>query len=664
MSLPLPHSWQAANQRQLAAALAVVRARLLQHALVQQEGPPEQVRDVEAALAALTAAESMMPAPSALESLCDAFRLSAFERDLLLCCASLELGTGFGPLFAAMNGDPRRTWPTFGLALAALPGAHWSALTPVAALRRWELVSLAPGEQLTTSPLRIDERILHYLAGLSYLDRRLQEFLTPVPVPGALPPSHQELAERLRRLWEREPPAGAPSPVVQLCGVEPEGAQAIASAACASLGLQLHVARAGLLPSGAEERATLARLWEREALLLGSGLLLECDESTGAEALRLATAFAERLQGMVLISAREPLRLRHRASLQLDVKRPTRGEQQVLWMQALGSEAAVPLNGALERVTTQFDLPLRSIRAASLEVHERGPFQEEASLGAALWAACRVQSRPRLEELAQRLEPMAGWGDLVMPADKKAILREICASVRQRTRVYETWGFAARGMRGLGISALFSGASGTGKTMAAEVLALELGLDVYRIDLSQVVSKYIGETEKNLRRVFDAAQEGGAILLFDEADALFGKRTEVRDSHDRYANIEVSYLLQQMEAYSGLAILTTNMKDALDTAFLRRLRFVLQFPFPDATQRAEIWRRMFPAATPTEGLDMARLARLSVTGGNIRTIALNAAFLAADANEPVRMGHLQRAVRSEFSKLDKPLAEAEVSGWT
>jgi SpoVK/Ycf46/Vps4 family AAA+-type ATPase len=195
------------------------------------------------------------------------------------------------------------------------------------------------------------------------------------------------------------------------------------------------------------------------------------------------------------------------------------------------------------------------------------------------------------------------------------------------------------------------------------VLANELSLDLYRIDLSQVVSKYIGETEKNLRRVFDAAEEGGAILLFDEADALFGKRSEVKDSHDRYANIEVSYLLQRMEDYRGLAILTTNMKSALDTAFLRRIRFIVQFPFPDAAQRAEIWRRIFPRETPTEGLDMNRLARLNVTGGNIRNIALNAAFLAADAGEPVRMCHLLRAARSEYAKLEKPLTESEIGGW-
>jgi SpoVK/Ycf46/Vps4 family AAA+-type ATPase len=280
-----------------------------------------------------------------------------------------------------------------------------------------------------------------------------------------------------------------------------------------------------------------------------------------------------------------------------------------------------------------------------------------------LWEACRVQARPRLDNLAQRIEPAATWEDLVLPESQHQMLRDIAAHVRQRTKVYEAWGFAAKDSRGLGISALFAGDSGTGKTMAAEVLANELRLDLYRIDLSQVVSKYIGETEKNLRRVFDAAEEGGAILLFDEADALFGKRSEVKDSHDRYANIEVSYLLQRMEAYRGLAILTTNMKNALDKAFLRRIRFVVQFPFPDAAQRAEIWRRIFPSDTPTEGLDVDELARLNVPGGNIRNIALNAAFLAADAEEPVRMTHLLRAARTEYAKLEKPLTEAETGGW-
>jgi SpoVK/Ycf46/Vps4 family AAA+-type ATPase len=234
---------------------------------------------------------------------------------------------------------------------------------------------------------------------------------------------------------------------------------------------------------------------------------------------------------------------------------------------------------------------------------------------------------------------------------------------RHRTTVYDTWGFKSKGLRGLGISALFTGASGTGKTMAAEVLAGELRLDLYRIDLSAIVSKYIGETEKNLRRVFDAAESGSAILLFDEADALFGKRSEVKDSHDRYANIEVSYLLQRMEAYGGLAILTTNLKQALDPAFLRRIRFVVPFPFPGPAERTEIWRRIFPAGTPTEGLRLETLARLNVAGGSIRNIALGAAFLAAEAGEPVRMAHVLRAAQTEYAKFEKPMTAAEIGGW-
>jgi SpoVK/Ycf46/Vps4 family AAA+-type ATPase len=194
-------------------------------------------------------------------------------------------------------------------------------------------------------------------------------------------------------------------------------------------------------------------------------------------------------------------------------------------------------------------------------------------------------------------------------------------------------------------------------------MAGELRLDLYRIDLSQVVSKYIGETEKNLRRVFDAAEEAGAVLLFDEADALFGKRSEVRDSHDRYANIEVSYLLQRMEAYRGLAILTTNMKQALDPAFTRRIRFVVQFPFPDEEQRAEIWRRIFPPETPTEHLDVELLSHLNVAGGNIRNIAMGAAFLAADEDRPVGMTHVLQAARAEYAKLERPLTATETAGW-
>jgi SpoVK/Ycf46/Vps4 family AAA+-type ATPase len=210
---------------------------------------------------------------------------------------------------------------------------------------------------------------------------------------------------------------------------------------------------------------------------------------------------------------------------------------------------------------------------------------------------------------------------------------------------------------------MFAGSSGTGKTMAAEVLANTLLLDLYRIDLSSVISKYIGETEKNLRRVFDAAEEGGAILFFDEADALFGKRSEVKDSHDRYANIEVNYLLQRMESYRGLAVLATNMRSALDPAFLRRIRFVVNFPFPDFSYREQIWQRVFPPATPVESLDASLLARVVIPGGNIRNIAMNAAFRAAEEGTAVRMKHLAQAARHEFVKMEKPIPETEIVQW-
>jgi len=294
----------------------------------------------------------------------------------------------------------------------------------------------------------------------------------------------------------------------------------------------------------------------------------------------------------------------------------------------------------------------------SLLGSREGPLQADD-----VWDVCRSLARPKLEDLAQRIVPGATWDDLVLPDLQKKTLRQLATQVRHRMKVYETWGFAQRGRRGLGVSALFTGVSGTGKTMAAEVLARDLRLDLYRVDLSSVVSKYIGETEKNLKLVFDAAEDGGVLLLFDEADALFGKRSEVRDSHDRYANIEVGYLLQRMEAYQGLAILTTNLKSSMDTAFQRRLRFTVNFPFPDAAHREAIWKKVFPEATPTSNLDPRWLAQLNVTGGNIRNIALNAAFLAAESGTPVSMANLAEAARLEALKIERPLSDAETRGW-
>lgn len=647
-------SWAEANQRCLMAALAVVRARLRGHG--RSDAPQDDASSIETLEEMLRGATAAIPTPPALDIVCAAFGLSPFERAVLVLCAGVELDAAFAAECAAAQGDPRARHPTFGLALAALPGAHWSALTPAAPLRRWRLVEVLAGGSLATSPLRIDERVLHFLTGVPYLDERLSSLLEPLPCDGPLAPSHRALISRIASHWSDADPHRLPA--VQLCGTDASARRATAAAACAAVGLQLHAIRAADVPAQPAERQALARLWEREAALATSGLLIECDDSAPASTV---LAFLESVRGATLLSVREPLPEGRRAPIRFDLAEPPATEHAALWRDALGS-LADGLNGALDAVVGQFRIGPAAIAAAAAEVRA-GESPEAAPCGRRLWAACRAQTRPRLEGLAQRIEVAAKWEDLVLPAWQLQSLREIAAHVRQRFRVYETWGFSRKSARGLGIGALFAGDSGTGKTMAAEVLAGELDLDLYRIDLSATVSKYIGETEKNLCRIFDAAEAGGAVLLFDEADALFGKRTEVKDSRDRFANIEVSYLLQRLEAYRGLAILTTNFKSALDPAFLRRLRFVVQFPFPDAAQRAEIWRRIFPRETPTAGLDHARLARLNIAGGNIRNIALHAAFLAADEAGPVCMSHLLRSARTEYAKIEKPLSEAEIGGW-
>jgi hypothetical protein len=685
--------WHEANQRYLSDALAVVRGALQRHITCVQGGPEVGKASVEAPMPPSDAGGrglpiGAIPAPPALETLCATFCLSPFERDTLLLCAGMELDASFAGLCATAQGDPQRAYPTFSLALATLPEAHWSALTPAAPLRHWRLVEVGAGSALTLSPLRIDERVLHYLAGVSHPDERLAGLVDPVPQSDQLVPSHQALADQLVGIWSQAKSAASPPcdgvgrptpglPVIQLCGSETAGKRSIAAAACEAVGLRLSVVAADALPVNPGELETLLRLWEREAALTGNALLLDCDDLDVADCSRTGAVarLIERAHGVLLVASRERRPARQRPLITLEVRKPTPSEQRTLWRGTLG-QAAHPLNGQIEFLASHFDVSAQTIRAASAEALGRlagepagtgadggAPSAASHELGSALWHACRVQARPRLDNLAQRIESEASWDDLVLPEGQRLILRDIAAHVKQRATVYESWGFAARGARGLGISALFAGVSGTGKTLAADVLAHELRLDLYRIDLSSVVSKYIGETEKNLGRVFEAAEEGGAVLLFDEADALFGKRSEVKDSHDRYANIEVSYLLQRMECYRGLAILTTNLKSAIDTAFLRRIRFIVQFPFPDAAQRAEIWRRIFPPDTPTEGLEIDKLAQLTVSGGHIRNAALNAAFLAAAAGEPVRMTHLLRAAQSEYAKLEKTLTDAEVAGW-
>ncbi len=599
--------------------------------------------------------------PPQLEALSATFSLSPFEQNILLLCAAIELDSSFGALCASAQGDPARPYPTFSLALAALPEPHWSALNPAAPLRHWKLIDVSNqgGVALTASRLRIDEQILHYLTGIHYLDERLMGLMHAVRhVPDQVP-SHQQIAATIASTWTR--PGRAPV-IFQLCGADEATKRSIAAGGCAFAGLSLYAFAADQIPANAQEMAGLIRMWEREAALTSSALYIDADAIDRADTRAVAqvSRFLEQIHGPTFLGVRDRWRPLQRIVKTLDIPKPTVEEQTSIWHSLL-SETSAGINGHAADMAAQFSLPAHAIHASVAEAIESG--QAGDDLAAALWDAGRAQARPRLDDLAQRIEAAATWDDLVLPIKEKALLKTIGAHVKHRAKVYGDWGFGAVGKRGLGISALFAGASGTGKTMAAEVLANDLHLDLYRIDLSSVVSKYIGETEKNLRRVFDAAEDGGAILFFDEADALFGKRSEVNDSHDRYANIEINYLLQRMESYRGLAVLATNMRSALDSAFLRRIRFVVNFPFPETAQRAEIWQRVFPKATPVNGLDVDRLARLSIAGGNIRNIALNAAFLAAKEGTPVGMGHLAHAARNEFAKIEKPLPESDLGGW-
>ena len=263
--------------------------------------------------------------------------------------------------------------------------------------------------------------------------------------------------------------------------------------------------------------------------------------------------------------------------------------------------------------------------------------------------------------MARKVTPLYTWDDIILPADDLRQLQEICAQAKHRQQVFGEWGFGGKMSLGKGLSILFVGPSGTGKTMASEIIARELGLDLFKIDLAGVVSKYIGETEKNLSRIFEEAEQSNAILFFDEADALFGKRSQVKDAHDRYANIEINYLLQKMEEYEGITVLASNFKKNIDEAFTRRLRFIVEFPFPDETYRRRIWQHIFPEAIrPDADVDFAFLARkLQLTGGNIRNIALNAAFLAAADGGVVNMEHLIRSTKREFQKMGRLCVKAD-----
>jgi hypothetical protein len=550
------------------------------------------------------------------------------ERDLLLWCAGVEL-------------DVRFAAPTFGAALAALDDGHWDATAPAAPLRRWRLIELGAGSGLVDRVLRIDERVLHHLTGLTCLDTRLDGLVTASSAaPARLTSAQAAIADEIVATSR---PGSAFT--AALDGADVVTRQRVAGHVAAKLGLVPLVVAGDRLPPPGPENAMLARLVEREAALLG-GLVLVTSREAGPGPDAVA-AFVGELGCPVLVGGGASV-AGARGTGRI-VPAAGTAEQRELWHATFGDADVEADDAEIASVSAAFRFEAGDMEAIV------------ADLGTGrLHHACRRHARGGLAGLADRIEPRARWDDLVIPDAANETLHDIVRQIKNRTTVYEDWGMAGSSGRGLGVAALFTGESGTGKTLAAEVLAAELDLDLYRIDLAGVVSKYIGETEKNLKRVFDAADASGAVLLFDEADAIFGKRSEVRDSHDRYANLEISYLLQRMETYRGLAVLTTNLKSSVDRSFLRRIRFIVTFPFPDADARERIWRLMFPPTVPVSDLDWRRLARLQLPGGHIRTVALGAAFLAADAGEPVGTAHVLAAARREYAKLEKPLTDAEL----
>jgi len=605
-------------------------------------------------------------AETALDILAAGFGLDTFERDVILLCLAPELEPGFERLYAYVHDDATRRHVTPHLALSLLAdiessGSEHASLLPGSRLRRWRLVTAEPADSngaFGGCSLRIDERMVGFLLGINRLDQRCRGVVRPAP---ALPLSagQSDIAARLGQ-WLRNCSQQKRLTPIQLFGPPDSGRLAIAQAVCAQTGLNLLILDPRALQGrGALDGNDLIALLEREAVLLDLLFYLDLDTLKPEETQGFRTEL-ERFSAPVILAGRDRFRC-EAGMLAVSVARPDAAGQIQLWRQALGTRSD-SFNGNLEALAAQFDFGSQGITRAMAHAENqaalRSPGQPAVS-SEDLWQACQLQAAPQMQRLAQSVVPCYEWDDIVVPAEVLRQLHEITDQVAHRHLVYQDWGFGKKLSRGRGISALFSGASGVGKTMAAEVMALHLKLDLYRIDLAGVVSKYIGETEKNLRSVFDAAERSGAILFFDEADALFGKRSEVKDSHDRYANIEVNYLLQRMEDYRGLAILATNMKSALDSAFMRRLRFIVDFPFPDAGQRREIWRRVFPPDAVVRDLDFSALSRLEIAGGNIRNIAVNAAFLAAGQGVPIAMEHVMRAARREYAKIDRLATDSE-----
>jgi hypothetical protein len=617
-----------------------------------------------------------------LERLEQIFGLDAFEIDAVLVCLAVEMDLRYEKLYAYLQDDVTKKRPSVGLVLNLLAPtieAGFDArryFSAEAALFRHHLLTLfddpaQPHPPLLARSLGVDPRIVQYLLNSDALDERIRSLSTLIDPDEASTGPCVDEATRRRLVRLIQSTAAVRPVIVHLRGPYGVGRHRMAAAVCHDVGLRLLSADTAQLPHDTESGPTVVELVQREARLQGAAVLWKnFDTLLGEDRKPRLASFVDALKARPTVTflageARwEPNEaLRATCLVNLELGRPSWTERRAFWSAALEGHD-VDADVDLGALTTTFKFTGGQIHdAAAMAVtlaRLRG--SERARLGAAdLYEACRFQSNQRLSALARKIVPRYQWNDIILPGDRVERLREICNHMKYRERVHGEWGFDRKLSLGKGLGVLFSGPSGTGKTMAAEIIASTLGLELYKVDLSVVVSKYIGDTEKNLSRIFTEAETSNAILFFDEADALFGKRSGVKDSHDRYANIEIGYLLQRMEEYDGVVILATNLRKNMDEAFVRRLQFTVEFPFPDEEDRRRIWKGVWPDDTPRDpALDIDFMARrFEIAGGSIRNIALAAAFLAADDGNVVTMSHLMHATKREFQKMGKVVTEGQ-----
>jgi AAA+ superfamily predicted ATPase len=615
-----------------------------------------------------------------LELLGDRFALTPVDKDILLLCLLPELDLKYERLFGYIQDDVTRRRPTVALALDLLCTsfedrlAGRQYLSQRAPLIKYNVISLhddTPGKHapLLARSLKLDDRIRDYLLGFDEIDDNLQPFVLKIAPQRGLEDIILADNTKTRLVQLTDEHEDGTHLIWYFYGPEGTGKRSTAEALCHRLETGLLIADVKLMPQVGLPFETITRLTYREAMLQDATIywkdfdtLLDDDFSSQ---LRTAMAEIEQNPGLIFLSGSRVWDARHgwRSKLFIPVEFsiPDYDQRQQLWLASLDGQGKDPetIIGAL---AGKFQLSGGQILEAANLARNLALWRDGGSItGDDLHWACRQVSNQKLLQLARKVKPRYIWADIVLPKDQFEQLREICNYVKYHQVVYGEWGFEHKLSLGKGLNVLFAGPSGTGKTMAAEIIANELGLDLHKIDLATVVSKYIGETEKNLDRIFKEAQDSNSILFFDEADAIFGKRSEVRDSHDRYANLEIAYLLQKMEEYQGIVILATNLSKNLDEAFARRMHFSVEFPFPEEEDRFRIWQKAFPEAAPlSQDIDLAFVARqFKITGGNIKNIALSAAFLAVEDSGILTTEHLVRATKREYQKMGKLCTEAD-----